>query len=204
MRPRAVSREQIVAAADMIARRDGIGALTMRRLCAELGVTAPAVYRHFPAKELIEDQVIDDVIRRIDLPGPEAGDWADRLRRCFVSAHDVVAPYGGLAARMAREMPRSPSVQRNTAYLRELLAGAGLGEDDAVKVVVAVFVYVWGHLLAAEAAGSIGLTGAASPPAASASARGQFLWGLDHMLSSIRREFDGRLPQNICQDKSVT
>jgi AcrR family transcriptional regulator len=195
MRPRAVSREQIVAAADMIARRDGIGALTMRRLCTELGVTAPAVYRHFPAKELIEDQVIDDVIRRIDLPSPEAGDWVERLRRCFISAHDIVGCYGGLAARMGREMPRSPSAQRNAVYLRELLADADLGEEDAVKVVVAVFVYVWGHLLAAEAADSISLTSATSPLGAAASARGQFLWGLDHMLSSIRREFDGREPR---------
>jgi hypothetical protein len=44
---------------------------------------------------------------------------------------------------MGREMPRSPSAQRNAAFLLELLADAGLGEDDAVKVIVAVFVYVW-------------------------------------------------------------
>jgi AcrR family transcriptional regulator len=194
MRSRAVSREQVVAAADVIARRDGFGALTLRRLCAELGVTAPAVYRHFRSKELIEDQVIDDVIGRIELPGPETGDWAGRLRRCFVSAHDTVTPYGGLAARMAREMPRSPSAQRNAAFLRKLLAGAGLGEDDAVKVIIAVFVYIWGHLLAAEAADAIASLNAASPLSAVPDTRAQFLWGLDHMLSSIRREFDGRAP----------
>jgi hypothetical protein len=95
---------------------------------------------------------------------------------------------------MAREMPRSPSAQRNAAFLRKLLAGAGLGEDDAVKVIIAVFVYIWGHLLAAEAADAIASLNAASPLSAVPDTRAQFLWGLDHMLSSIRREFDGRAP----------
>jgi hypothetical protein len=35
---------------------------------------------------------------------------------------------------------------------------------------------------------------AASPPSGAPDARAQFLWGLDHMLSSIRREFEGRAP----------
>ena len=59
---------------------------------------------------------------------------------------------------------------------------------------VAVFVYIWGHLLAAEAADMIASLNAASPLSAAPDARAQFLWGLDHMLSSIRREFDGRAP----------
>lgn len=183
-----VTGEQIVAAADAVARRDGLDQLTVRRLCAELGVTAPAIYRHFPTKDLIVDRVVDEAIGRVELPGPEVGDWTERLRRCFVSAHDAVAPYGGLAARMGRDMPRSPSAQRNAAFLTTLLTEAGLDRREAVSVVYAVFVYVWGHLLVADPASLIDAGDVVTSP------REQFLWGLDHLLGSFHREFDGRRP----------
>lgn len=180
-----MSREQVVAAADAIARRDGIARLMVRPLCTELGVTAPAIYRLFPTKDLIVEQVIDDAIDRIDLPGPESGDWADRLRQCFISAHDVVAGYPGLAARMGQQMPRSPAARRTARFLSDLLTDAGIGPDDAGRIGSAVVVYAWGHLLAAEAAAGLF---DASPFAADS--RAQFLWGLDHLLASFRRQFD--------------
>jgi AcrR family transcriptional regulator len=181
---RAVTTEQIVQAADRVARRDGLDQLTVRSLCAELGVTAPAVYRHFPTKDLIVDRVIDQIIERIVLPGPDEGDWVDRLRACYVSAHDEVGPYAGLAARMSHEMPKSPSARRNGAFLTRLLEEAGLDDADANKVIFAVFVYVWGHLLADNAA----RTGRGQMLSENES-RQQFLWGLDHLLDSFRREF---------------
>ncbi len=183
-----VTSEQIVAAADTVARRDGLNQLTVRRLCTELGVTAPAIYRHFPTKDLIVDRVIDEAIGRIDLPAPESGDWIDRLRRCFVSTHDVIAPYGGLAARMGQDLPHSPSAMRNNAFLTALLADAGLDEQEATSVTYAVFVFVWGHLLAADAASLINSGSMVTTP------REQFLWGLDRLLGSFRQEFDGRYP----------
>ncbi|ABD11547.1 hypothetical protein CcI156_16170 [Frankia sp. CcI156] len=185
MRPRAVTREQIIAAADTIARRDGLDHLTVRPLCAELGVTAPAIYRRFPTKNLIVERVVDDALGRIDLPGPETGDWADRLGRCFTSAHDVAAAYPGLAAHMGRQMAGSPSAVRNASFLHDLLIDAGIGPEDANRIICTMFVYLWGHLLAAEAvADLLGSTGT----------RDQFLWGLDHLLGSFRRQFGGPVP----------
>jgi AcrR family transcriptional regulator len=186
-RPRVVTDEQILLAADRVARREGLDQLTVRALCSELGVTAPSVYRHFATKDLIVDMVIDDIVRRIALPGPDAGDWADRLRVCFISAHDEVAPYAGLAARMGHQMPGSPSARRNGAFLLELLGGAGLQQSDAQKVIFAVFVYVWGHLLADDAARRIG-----EGEIDEDQSREQFLWGLDHLIGSFRREFGSR------------
>jgi len=165
-----------------VARREGIDRLTVRAICAELGVTQPAVYRHFSTKAEIVELVIDRVIERMELPGPEVGDWVARLRQCFISAHDEVAPYGGLAARMGREMPRSPAAERNSAYLAELLGGAGIGKDDWLRIAWAVFVYTWGHLLTAQAAASTFGTTADRD-----AQREQFLWGLDHLLASFRR-----------------
>ena len=178
-----MSREQVLDAADSVARRDGIEGLTVRSLSRELGVTAPALYRHFPAKELVVDEVVDRIIGRTELPGPEVGDWAERLRICFVSVHDQVAPYAGLAGRMAHQLPKSQSADRNGAYLDAVLGEAGVDEVNASRIIFAVFVYTWGHLLAAEAMGG---DGEGDP--AEDSSRQQFLWGLDHLLDSFRQE----------------
>ena len=53
--PRAARREQILDIALKIADRDGFDGLTMRKLSAELGVSAPIVYRHFEDKAAIID-----------------------------------------------------------------------------------------------------------------------------------------------------
>lgn len=46
-----LSRERIVAAALLIADREGLGAVSMRRLAHELGVAAMSLYRYVPGKE---------------------------------------------------------------------------------------------------------------------------------------------------------
>lgn len=187
MRARAVTSEQIIAAADRVARKWGLDELTVRALCAELGVTAPAICRHFDTKDAIVELLIDDIIGRISLPAPESGDWVTRLRDCFLSAHDEVAPYKGLAARMGHQMPATGSAKRNSDYLNDLLHGVGIGEKDTDLIVQTVFVYVWGYLLTDKEARA-----PKGKPLSDRASREQFLWGLNHLLDSFRREFDPR------------
>src|SRR5262249_47858987 len=113
VRHRAVTDEQVMVAADHIARAHGIDALTIRRLCDELGITAPSIYVHFPGKEVIVKRLVDSILGRVHHPGPEQGDWVDRLREFIVSVYDQVVPYPGLAARIARQLPTTESSQRN-------------------------------------------------------------------------------------------
>jgi AcrR family transcriptional regulator len=51
-RPR-LTREGIVAEARTTVARDGLAALSLRRLAAKLGVTAPALYLHFDSKDAL-------------------------------------------------------------------------------------------------------------------------------------------------------
>src|SRR2546430_9470213 len=45
-----LSKEQILRAATLVADRDGLGAVTMRRLAQELGVEAMSLYHHLKNK----------------------------------------------------------------------------------------------------------------------------------------------------------
>ena len=63
-----LTKERVLRAAVDLADRDGIDALSMRKLGQELGVEAMALYRHVRNKDDILDGAIDVVVGEIDLP----------------------------------------------------------------------------------------------------------------------------------------
>jgi AcrR family transcriptional regulator len=198
VRARAVTTEQVLAAADRVARRDGLDGLTIRRLCGELGVTAPSVYVHFASKDEIVERLVDDILGQVHHPGPEGGDWIGRLREFVVSVYDQVAPYPGLAARIARRLPTTPSSQRNAAFVAGLFRDAGLTDDDRAKVLPTLLVFTWGHLLGGESDWTVG-GGALLTPQVS---RERYLWGLDHLLASFRRDGLGPAASDALDSKT--
>lgn len=189
VRARAVTTEQVLAAADRVARRDGIDGLTIRRLCEELGVTAPSIYVHFASKDAIVEALVNDILGQVHHPAAGRGDWLDRLREFIVSVFDQVAPYPGLAGRIARRLPTTPSSQRNAAFLSELFRDAALSEHDRANIVPTLLVFTWGHLLGGESDWTIGGGGRLTAQAS----RERYLWGLDHLLESFRRSQLGAL-----------
>jgi AcrR family transcriptional regulator len=75
-----LSRDATLAAALAVIDRDGLKALTMRRLGSELGVEAMSLYHHVTSKEDVLDGVIDLVVGTIELPDVDV-DWADWVRQ---------------------------------------------------------------------------------------------------------------------------
>ena len=74
-----LSRERALVAAVALADREGIGALTMRKLADELGVEAMSLYHHVANKEEILDGMVDMVFAEIDLPRCDVG-WKAAMR----------------------------------------------------------------------------------------------------------------------------
>jgi AcrR family transcriptional regulator len=60
MRRSPLGRTGILSATTEICLEEGIGQLTMRRLAARLGVTAPAIYRHFRDKDDLIQGLVDE------------------------------------------------------------------------------------------------------------------------------------------------
>jgi AcrR family transcriptional regulator len=89
-----LSRELVLATAVALVDSDGIQALTMRRLAADLGVEAMSLYYHLPAKEALLDGVVETVLAEIGAAvtglEPGDGDWRTRLRQQFLAARGVM------------------------------------------------------------------------------------------------------------------
>lgn len=67
-----VTREQIVRVATAIVESEGVQALSMRGLAAELGVTAMALYRHVESRDGLLVAVLDEIAA--DIVRPELPD----------------------------------------------------------------------------------------------------------------------------------
>jgi AcrR family transcriptional regulator len=81
-RSQPLSQERIAAAAMALVDREGLEALSTRRLGEELGCEAMSIYHHFPNKAHLMDALVDLMLAdaRVELL-PEWG-WLERLRRC--------------------------------------------------------------------------------------------------------------------------
>jgi AcrR family transcriptional regulator len=67
-RPPRIDRAGIVAAAEGIVLREGIDALTVRRVADELGTSAMALYRHVADKNALLVLVLNELYRRLPQP----------------------------------------------------------------------------------------------------------------------------------------
>ena len=88
--PARLSRDRILASAVRLADRDGLEAVTMRRLGQALGVEAMSLYKHVANKDAILDGLLERVLAEVQLPEP-GGDWEAELRRAAISLHDALA-----------------------------------------------------------------------------------------------------------------
>jgi AcrR family transcriptional regulator len=81
-----LSRERVLEKAIALADKDGLDALSMRKLGQALGVEAMSLYNHVGSKGELVAGMVDRVVERFDLP--DDGRWDDAIRRCAMSAYD--------------------------------------------------------------------------------------------------------------------
>ena len=84
-----LSRDRIVSTARDLADRDGLDAVTLRRLAAELGVHVTSLYNHVPTRDAIVDGIIELLVAEADLPGLTRS-WEAWVRE-FVAAIGAIA-----------------------------------------------------------------------------------------------------------------
>jgi len=93
MRPRPKARlspDVIAAEALRLIDRDGLEALSMRRLGEALGVEAMALYHHFPNRSALLDAVTERLIAEVELPGASRDivAWLGEVVRRYVALSD--------------------------------------------------------------------------------------------------------------------
>ncbi|WP_157432995.1 TetR/AcrR family transcriptional regulator [Actinomadura rifamycini] len=116
-RPRVpLSRRRVLRAAVELADRDGIDALTMRRLAQEVGAEAMSLYHHVANKEAVLDGVVEVVlgevaaaVEGVAAPAP-ADDWRGALRARILAAREVFLRHRWAPAVLESRTTTSPDV----------------------------------------------------------------------------------------------
>jgi AcrR family transcriptional regulator len=125
-------REAIVEAALRLQRAEGIAAVTMRRLGAELRLDPALIYREFRSKDEILHELGDRILGE-HLAGVEPADdpYATLRDLCLrLRAAHLAQPR--IASLVSAEPPRRPHEERLTDLMLGALRRAGL--DDAAAV----------------------------------------------------------------------
>lgn len=136
-----LSRALVVDAAITIARRDGLDALSMRRLAEELGVSTMAAYRHVAGKDTLVDDVLEAALGGMDHHSSEET-WQEQIAELAQRSYDVFLSVPGLAEHLHGRALSRPGIVQWLEALSRPLADAGIPEDERVGFVPAL---IW-HL----------------------------------------------------------
>lgn len=137
-RPRTagLSKQVIATKALELIEREGVAALSMRRLGAELGVDATAFYRYFPDKDALilaaGDLVTAEVLTHARQAASTATTWQDRVRSMYEGAWQASLRHPGILALTSARTTGEDAERAIIELLLETIAPLGLDERRTV------------------------------------------------------------------------
>jgi AcrR family transcriptional regulator len=144
-RPARLSRDALVDAAEGIVAREGIDALTMRRLADELGSSPMGLYRHVRDKDELLLLLLER--RATELPTPSLPkDPRERLISLFVLLFDGLSRSPWIIEVLAKGDLIAPSVLPVIDRILEAFVDAGLSPERAGRAYHVAWRYTVGEL----------------------------------------------------------
>jgi AcrR family transcriptional regulator len=118
----------VLEAAVKLADREGIDALSMRRLGQELGVEAMSLYNHVAAKEDLLNGIVDVIMSEIE-PAAEIGAWKEVARARILAARRTMLRHPWASAVIVSRTQPSPVMMRYMDSMAGILRRGGFSVD---------------------------------------------------------------------------
>lgn len=131
-RPR-LSVEKIVTAAVTVADAEGLAALSMQRIAAEVGYTTMSLYNYVPNKETLIELMLDAVMPPPPAPGD---DWREDLRAWSRATWDVFLGHRWMIKAGSSNPPLGPLQLRWFEAGLAVLARGGLRGGEIMSTAV--------------------------------------------------------------------
>lgn len=125
-------REAIVETALRLLDRDGLDALSMRRIADELDTGPASLYRHVGSKDGLLDLVFDRVIGEQEVPDPEPERWKEQVKEVARTMRATIARHPDIARVSLGRIPTGPNALAYSERLLAILRAAGLSNELAV------------------------------------------------------------------------
>lgn len=142
-----LTRERIVAAAIELIEREGVDAVSMRRIAAELGSGVMSLYNHVPSKDALLDGVAEQVMSGIDFSSEPGASWEDQVRAQARAFRQIARAHPRCTMVVVSRPNASATGLRPIEHALATLRGAGFAGEEAVRIVRAFVAYIVGSLL---------------------------------------------------------
>jgi AcrR family transcriptional regulator len=151
-----LTRDKIATAAIAVADAEGIDAVSMRRVAAELGCGTMSLYRHVRNKDELLDVMIDTGIgeassphttrgdRREDTPGQ---DWREDLRRSAHSTRAAMLRHPWVVRVIGRRPALGPNMLASTEATLSSVDRLGLSIDEMLWAIGVLNAFVVGFVV---------------------------------------------------------
>jgi TetR/AcrR family tetracycline transcriptional repressor len=144
---RPLDRRRILEAAVRFVDREGLEALSMRKLGAELGVEAMSLYNHVPNKSALLDGMVEVLLGELEVPPEDAG-WEERVREAYRAFRRLALEHPNVFPLF---IVRPPDTMDGIWLVEEFLKtlrGAGFDPDTALYAFRALSSYASGYAMA--------------------------------------------------------
>ncbi len=137
-----LTRDRIVAAAIEILDRDGLDAVSTRRVAEALDTGSASLYAHVASRDELLELVVDKIAADIEVPGPDPARWQQQLRDYARHALRVWAGHADVTRASLATIPTGPERLRITERLLAILRAAGFTGQDASWAVDRLQLYI--------------------------------------------------------------
>ena len=143
---RPLDRRRILEAAVRFVDREGLEALSMRKLGAELGVEAMSLYNHVPNKSALLDGMVEVLLGELEVPPEDIG-WEERVREAYRAFRRLALEHPNVFPLL---IVRPPDTMDGIWLVEEFLKtlrGAGFDPDTALYAFRALSSYASGYAM---------------------------------------------------------
>ncbi|WP_406147351.1 TetR/AcrR family transcriptional regulator [Streptomyces sp. NBC_01012] len=141
--PAGLDVQRITAASVRLLDADGLAKFSMRRLAAELDVTAMSLYWYVDTKDDLLELALDTVFGEIPAT-PEDADWHDRLRELATSYRKMFVRHPWVSALIGSFLNIGPHAMLFSYAVQDVIRVTGLPLERRTGAMAAVFQFVYG------------------------------------------------------------
>jgi AcrR family transcriptional regulator len=145
--PAALGRADVVRAALAIADSEGLEAVSIRRVAADLGVRPMALYTHIASKDDLVALMLHEMSGELLVPEPLPDDWREALRAIARRAYAAYVQHSWALQAFGRGTRVGPNMLRRAEQSAAAVASLDLSPADAWTALSIVHDWTIGHAL---------------------------------------------------------
>lgn len=141
---RKLSREKVLEAAVRFVDREGLEALSMRKLGAELGVEAMSLYNHIPNKSALLDGMVEYVLQEMEVPRTDEA-WEEQVKNGYRRFRRVAHEHPNVFPLLISRPPSFPDGLWLLERYLKVMGEAGFGMKESFHVFRILTNYTFGY-----------------------------------------------------------